>query len=148
MKLSHFLPKNAIHLDVETDSQKSVFKILGSLFSKNESNISDLVVDKLNERERLGSTNVGNGVAIPHTKVKGLKKTQVLFLKLKEGVDFSAPDRQKVDIIFSIIACEDSQSEHLLILSSIAKFVREKSNLIKLRKSKTIDEVSSIFKQT
>ena len=80
--------------------------------------------------------------------MKGLKKTQVLFLKLKEGVDFSAPDRQKVDIIFSIIACEDSQSEHLLILSSIAKFVREKSNLIKLRKSKTIDEVSSIFKQT
>ena len=148
MKLSQFLPKSAIYLDVEIDSQKSVFKVLGSLFSKNESNISDLVVDKLNERERLGSTNVGNGVAIPHTKVKGLKKTQVLFLKLKEGVDFSAPDRQKVDIIFSIIACEDSQSEHLLILSSIAKFVREKSNLMKLRKSKTIDEVSLIFTQT
>ena len=148
MKLSQFLPKNAIHLDVETDSQKSVFKILGELFSKNESNISDLVIDKLNERERLGSTNVGNGVAIPHTKVKGLKKTQVIFLKLKKGVDFSAPDRQKVDIVFSIIACENSESEHLLILSSIAKFVREKSNLKKLRKSKTIDEVSSVFTQT
>ena len=148
MKISQFIPNSAIHLDVETDSQKSVFKILGDLFSKNESNICDLVIDKLNERERLGSTNVGNGVAIPHTKVKGLKKTQVIFLKLKKGVDFSAPDRQKVDIVFSIIACEDSQSEHLLILSSIAKFVREKSNLIELRKSRTIDEVSSIFSQT
>ena len=58
MKLSQFLPKNSIHLDVDTDSQKSVFKILGDLFSKNESNICDLVIDKLNERERLGSVNL------------------------------------------------------------------------------------------
>ena len=67
--------------------------------------------------------------AIPHTKVDGIKETQVIFLKLKNGVDFSASDGKKIDLIFSIIAPENSESDHLLILSSISNFIRKKKKL-------------------
>ena len=126
MKLSEFIYKNFIFIDVQADSKKNVFKILGNIFSKKNKDLSSLIIEKLNERERLGSTSVGNGIAIPHTKVDGIKETQVIFLKLKNGVDFSASDGKKIDLIFSIIAPENSESDHLLILSSISNFIRKK----------------------
>ena len=66
-------------MDVEADSQKNVFKILGNLFAKKNSTLSSKIIDNLNERERLGSTSVGNGVAIPHTKVKDISKHKLFF---------------------------------------------------------------------
>ena len=145
MKLSEFIYKNSIFIDVTADSQKNVFKILGNIFSKKNKNLSSLIVDKLNERERLGSTSVGNGIAIPHTKVNGIKETQVIFLKLKNGVDFSASDGKKIDLIFSIIAPENSESDHLLILSSISNFIRKKQKVDRLRGSTNIDEILFLF---
>ena len=129
MKLSEFIYKNFIFIDVQADSKKNVFKILGNIFSKKNKDLSSLIIDKLNERERLGSTSVGNGIAIPHTKVEGIEETQVIFLKLKNGVDFSASDGKKIDLIFSIIAPENSESDHLLILSSISNFIRKKEKV-------------------
>ena len=93
----------------------------------------------------MGSTSVGNGIAIPHTKVDGIKETQVIFLKLKSGVDFSAPDGKKIDLIFSIIAPENSESDHLLILSSISNFIKKKEKVDRLRGSATIDEIQFLF---
>ena len=145
MKLSEFIFKNSIFIDVQADSQKNVFKILGNNFSKKNKDLSSLIIEKLNERERLGSTSVGNGIAIPHTKVEGIKETQVIFLKLKSGVDFSAPDGKKIDLIFSIIAPENSESDHLLILSSISNFIRKKEKVDRLRGSATIDEIQLLF---
>ena len=145
MKLSEFIYKNSIFIDVQADSQKNVFKILGNTFAKKNKDLSSLIIEKLNERERLGSTSVGNGIAIPHTKVDGIKETQVIFLKLKSGVDFSAPDGKKIDLIFSIIAPENSESDHLLILSSISSFIRKKEKVNRLRGSATIDEIQFLF---
>ena len=145
MKLSEFIYKNSIFINVEAESQKNVFKILGNIFSKKNKALSSRIIDKLNERERLGSTSVGNGIAIPHTKVDGIKKTQVIFLKLKSGVDFSASDGKKIDLIFSIIAPENSESDHLLILSSISNFIRKKQKIDRLRGSATVEEISFLF---
>tara|TARA_B100000073_G_scaffold319803_1_gene299009 strand:+ start:556 stop:1002 length:447 start_codon:yes stop_codon:yes gene_type:complete len=145
MKLSEFIYKNFIFIDVQADSKKNVFKILGNIFSKKNKDLSSLIIDKLNERERLGSTSVGNGIAIPHTKVDGIKETQVIFLKLKNAVDFSASDGKKIDLIFSIIAPENSESDHLLILSSISNFIRKKEKVDRLRGSATINEIQFLF---
>ena len=145
MKLSEFIYKNFIFIDVRADSKKNVFKILGNIFSKKNKDLSSLIIEKLNERERLGSTSVGNGIAIPHTKVDGIKETQVIFLKLKNGVDFSASDGKKIDLIFSIIAPENSESDHLLILSSISNFIRKKEKVERLRGSATINEIQFLF---
>ena len=145
MKLSEFIFKNSIFLDVQADSQKNIFKTLGNIFSKKNKKLSSLIINKLNERERLGSTSVGNGIAIPHTKVEGIKETQVIFLKLKNGVDFSASDGRKIDLVFSIIAPENSESDHLLILSSISNFIRKKQKVDRLRGLTTIDEILFLF---
>ena len=145
MKLSEFINKDSIFLDVHAESQKNVFKILGNIFSKKNKTLSSLIIDKLNERERLGSTSVGNGIAIPHTKIDGINETQVIFLKLKDGVDFSASDGKKIDLVFSIIAPENSESDHLLILSSISNFIRKKQKIERLRGSTNMDEILFLF---
>jgi len=145
MKLSEFISKDSIFLDVHAESQKNVFKILGNIFSKKNKTLSSLIIDKLNERERLGSTSVGNGIAIPHTKIDGINETQVIFLKLKSGVDFSASDGKKIDLVFSIIAPQNSESDHLLILSSISNFIRKKQKIDRLRGSKNMEEVLFLF---
>ena len=145
MKLSEFINKDSIFLDIRAESQKNVFKILGNIFSKKNKTLSSLIIEKLNERERLGSTSVGNGIAIPHTKIDGINETQVIFLKLKDGVDFSASDGKKIDLVFSIIAPENSESDHLLILSSISNFVRKKQNIDRLRGSTNMEEILFLF---
>ena len=145
MKLSEFINKDSIFLDVHAESQKNVFKILGNIFSKKNKTLSSLIIDKLNERERLGSTSVGNGIAIPHTKIDGINETQVIFLKLKDGVDFSASDGKKIDLVFSIIAPENSESDHLLILSSISNFIRKKQKIERLRGSTNMKEILFLF---
>ena len=96
--------------------------------------------------KKAGTTAIGNGVAIPHTKIVGLKKTQVLFIKLKSKIDFSASDEKFVDIIFSIITPETSESEHLLILSSISKFLKKKGCVDHLRKLSSAEEIYKLFK--
>ena len=145
MKLSEFISKDSIFLDVHAESQKNVFKILGNIFSKKNKTLSSLIIEKLNERERLGSTSVGNGIAIPHTKIDGINETQVIFLKLKSGVDFSASDGKKIDLVFSIIAPQNSESDHLLILSSISNFIRKKQKIDRLRGSTNMEEILFLF---
>ena len=79
MKLHEFISLNSIFVNVDVDSKKNVFKTVASFFEKKNPQLSGIITEKLNERERLGTTAIGNGVAIPHTKIDGLKKTQVLF---------------------------------------------------------------------
>ncbi len=148
MKFIEFLSLESIFIDIEADSKKNVFKILGNLFAKKNAPLASIIINRLNERERLGSTSVGNGVAIPHTKVEELKKTMVIFLKLRNGVDFTADDNKDVDLVFSIVAPESSQSEHLLILSSISNFLRKKSNIDSLRKLESAMEIYSLLSKS
>ena len=148
MKFTEFLSLESIFVDIEADSKKNVFKILGNLFAKKNASLASTIINRLNERERLGSTSVGNGVAIPHTKVGELKKTMVIFLKLQNGVDFAAEDDKNVDLVFSIIAPESSQSEHLLILSSISNFLRKKSNVDDIRKLESAEEIYSLLSKS
>ena len=134
MKLVEFISQKNIYNAVDTDSKKNLFKKISKILVADDINITSLINEKLNERERIGSTGEGNGVAIPHAKIKSLKSTKVIFLKLVKPIDFSSPDGKDVDIVFSIIAPENSESEHLLILSSISKFLKKRDALSRLRK--------------
>jgi len=145
MKLHEFISLNSIFVGVNVDSKKNVFKTVANFFEKKNPELSGKITEKLNEREKLGTTAVGNGVAIPHTKIEGLKKTQVLFIKLNTKIDFSASDEKFVDIIFSIITPETSRSEHLLILSAISNFLKKKGCIEKLRKLDSAEEIYKLF---
>ena len=134
-----------IYLEVDVDSKKALFKEIGKIAEKKIKVESVKIIEKLNKREMLGSTGVGQGAAIPHTKIEGISKTIVLFLKLKNSIDFSSPDKRNVDLIFAIITPEDTQSEHLLILSSISNFLKKDGNLEKLRSLNDANNTMKIF---
>ena len=89
MKLIEFIRPDSIYVDVDVDSKKNLFKQISSIVYKNDLQKGSTIIEKLNERERLGSTGVGNGVAIPHSKINTIKRTKVIFLKLKSAIDFS-----------------------------------------------------------
>ena len=145
MKLHEFIPLNSIFINVDVDSKKNAFKVIANFFEKKNPSLMGQITEKLNERERLGTTTIGNGVAIPHTKVNGLEKTQVLFIRFSSKVDFSAADEKMVDMVFSIIAPETCQSEHLLILSSISNFLKKNDSIEKIRKQKTAEDIYKLF---
>ena len=145
MKLHEFIPLNSIFINVDVDSKKNAFKVIANFFEKKNPSLMGQITEKLNERERLGTTTIGNGVAIPHTKVNGLEKTQVLFIRFSSKVDFSAADEKMVDMVFSIIAPETCQSEHLLILSSISNFLKKKDSIERIRKQKTAEDIYKLF---
>ena len=145
MKLSEFIHLRSIFLDVDVDSKKNLFKEVGKSLEKLEKINSADIVEKLNKRERLGSTGVGNGAAIPHAKINNLKKTEVFFYKLIKPIEFSSPDELPVDLIFVIVTPESSQSEHLLMLSSISSFLKNKKAVLSLRKEKNLGEILKVF---
>ena len=145
MKLNEFMTLSSIYLEVDVDSKKALFKEIGKIAEKKIKVESVKIIEKLNKREMLGSTGVGQGAAIPHTKIEGISKTIVLFLKLKNSIDFASPDKRNVDLIFAIITPEDTQSEHLLILSSISNFLKKDGNLEKLRSLNDANNTMKIF---
>jgi PTS system nitrogen regulatory IIA component len=94
------------------------------------------IFEALLQRERLGSTGLGHGIAIPHGKLKGLKRIVGLFARLPEAVDFEAVDGEKVDIVFLLLAPEGAGADHLKALARISRLLREGSAVEKLRACK------------
>ena len=147
MKLIEFIDIDSILVDVNVDSKKNLFKLISNKFSNNNLEASSKIIEKLNERERLGSTGIGDGVAIPHSKVNLFDNTKVMFLKLKSAIDFSSSDNKNVDLVFAILAPKDCQSEHLLVLSSISSFLKKKSSLSKLRSLKKPSQIYNLLEK-
>lgn len=147
MKIVEFIKPDSIYVDVDVDSKKNLFKQISNIFSKEDSDKGSVIIEKLNERERLGSTGIGNGVAIPHSKINSIEKTKVIFLKLKSAIDFSASDKIDVDLVFVILAPKNCQSEHLLVLSSISSFLRKKSTIQRLRDLNKPIDIHNFFKK-
>ena len=145
MRMYDILSINSIRSNVKSANKKQLLQDIANIASEQIGIPSMNIARSLQQREILGPTGMGNGIAIPHTKINGINKTQVIFLKLKNGVDFSASDGVKIDLVFSIIAPENSESDHLLILSSISNFIRKKQKVERLRGSTTIDEILFLF---
>ena len=120
MKISDIIPLKNIFLDINASSKKALFKLISKKISIRFKIDQNEILDNLNQREKLGSTGIGNGIAIPQSKIKGIKKLFSLFLRSKSLIDFSSSDTKGVDIIFVIIAPEHATTEHLLALSEIS----------------------------
>ena len=146
MKFTEFLSLESIFVDIEADSKKNVFKILGNLFAKKNASLASTIINRLNERERLGSTSVGNGVAIPHVKIRGLTKICGFFSSLERPIDFEAADKQPVDLIFTLLAPENNKgTEHLKALAMVSRVFNDKNIRAKLRSSENTDSLFAIL---
>ena len=123
MNLAEILTADRVQLDVEATSKKRVLEAAAGLLAQTSASLSLRgVCDCLTARERLGSTGLGHGVALPHGRFAGLDDTIGAFLRIRQGVDFDAPDNQPVDLVFALLGPGESTEEHLQVLAQIAEF--------------------------
>lgn len=125
--IAKLLPPSNILLDLDVTSKKRVFEQAGLLFENNQGIARSTVFDSLFARERLGSTGLGQGVAIPHGRIKGLKDAVGAFVRLSNPVPFDAPDGKPVNLAFVLLVPEQATERHLQILSELAQMFSDKT---------------------
>jgi len=125
-RLSRLLPASNVLLDFPASSKKRVFEQAGLIFENNQSIERAKVFDSLFARERLGSTGLGQGVAIPHGRIKGLKDAVAAFVRVAEPVPFDAPDGQPVSLMVFLLVPEQATQQHLEVLSELAQMLSDK----------------------
>jgi PTS system nitrogen regulatory IIA component len=123
--LTNLFTLDCIALDNPAKNRADAFAAAGELFAKRIGIDSDVVVGFLNAREELGSTALGAGVAIPHGRVKGLKQPTAAMMRLKEPIEFAAPDGEPVSTLIFLLVPEKATQQHLEILSSIAQLLSD-----------------------
>lgn len=124
--VAKLLPPANIVLDLEVSSKKRMFEQAGLLFENNQGIARSLVFESLFARERLGSTGLGQGVAIPHGRIKGLRDPVGAFVRLKTPVAFDAPDGKPVTLVFVLLVPEQATEQHLQILSELAQMFSDR----------------------
>ncbi|MBM2829593.1 MAG: sugar transporter subunit [Gammaproteobacteria bacterium] len=134
MHISEILTPERILCNIDTNSKKGALQELSRLLANTSQTLTCTeIFDCLNARERLGSTGLGNGIAIPHGRLKHADKPVAAFLKLKSGVDYDALDQQPVDLLFALLVPEGSTKQHLQILARLAEMFCNDSLLNHLR---------------
>lgn len=146
MQISDILSLDCILSNVDCHSKKDTLDTLAKTIAASDSGTSQTeVFDCLIARERLGSTGLGNGIAIPHGRLKQGKKTLAAFLQLETAVDYDAIDKLPVDLLFALIVPEESTEEHLQTLAKLAEMFSDPSIVNKLRRANTSEEIYSIL---
>lgn len=146
MQLSELINVNRIRCDVDVQSKKRALEELSNLITQDQDQLSSAdIFDSLISRERLGSTGVGYGVAIPHGRIKNCKDITGAFIQLTQGIDFDAMDNQPVDMLFALAVPEESTDEHLQVLALLASMFNDESFREKLHQSKNEEETYQLL---
>lgn len=125
--VAKLLSPSHVVLDLQASSKKRLFEQAGLLFENQDAIGRSLVFDSLFARERLGSTGLGQGVAIPHGRIKGLKEALGAFFRLAQPVPFDAPDGNPVNLVFVLLVPEKATEKHLQLLSELAQMFSDKT---------------------
>lgn len=133
MNIGDLLSVDSIVADFRVSSKKQAIQSLARQIAANAGVDDRLVFDKLLERERLGSTGVGKGVAIPHARIEGLPRITGFFAKLANPIDFDSVDDRPVDLVFMLLAPEEAGADHLRALASVSRLLRDDAMCNKLR---------------
>jgi PTS system nitrogen regulatory IIA component len=134
IQLSQVLSAEQTYMESFGASKKRILQTLAERLSQTLDNVSDLeLFDQLIARERLGSTGIGSGVAVPHCRLDGLKEPIAALVKIPEPVDFDAIDKAPVDLIFTLVVPSEATDEHLQLLASVVERVHNPDNLSRIR---------------
>lgn len=145
MHLADFLDTDAIKTALPGGNKRSLMKQLAELAAQRLGLDSSTILAGLNEREQLGSTGFGQGVAIPHAKVEGLDRIYGLFARLGEPVDYKAIDGRRVDLVFLLLSPPDAGAEHLKALAAISRVTRDAATLERLRGARSRDALAALL---
>jgi PTS system nitrogen regulatory IIA component len=135
MEVRDFLAPEAVVIDLAAASKKQVLQALAQRIARIAHQDERTVFDVLLERERLGTTGVGKGIAIPHGKIASLDRIYGLFARLKPPVEFEAMDNDPVDLVFLLLAPAAAGADHLKALARVSKLLRNPAQCEKLRKA-------------
>lgn len=133
MDIAKILKPEAVRVLAGMTSKKRLFQDLGEVAAAVYGLNAGVAVDGLLERESLGPTGVGHGIALPHARLEGLDRIVGIFVRLEKPMDFDSVDRQPVDLIFTLFAPKDSGVEHLKALALISRTMRDAGVCAKLR---------------
>ena len=145
MPLTDFLVPEAVLPQLKASSKKQLLRELadhaGAVFSLESRSIFEALL----QRERLGSTGIGKGIAIPHGKFKDLPKLYGLFARLEKPIDFEALDHEHVDLVFLLLAPENAGADHLKALAKVARVLRDPGTVQALRQSRDADALYALL---
>jgi PTS system nitrogen regulatory IIA component len=143
--LSGILSINDVNASLSVSNKKALFQQVALAASKQTGLSSKSIVAALNERERLGSTGFGGGVAIPHGKIPGLARVFGYFARLSQPVDFQAVDNMPVDLVFLLLSPPDAGADHLKALASVSRALRDRQTVAKLRGARSKDAIFAVL---
>lgn len=133
MELTTLLSPSAIRVISHQSSKKRLFQDIGDVVSGAYGLNASVAIDGLQERESLGPTGVGHGIALPHARLQELEKIIGVFLRLEKPLDYDSVDRQPVDLVFALFAPKDSGVDHLKALALVSRTMRDAAVCAKLR---------------
>lgn len=146
-RLASILPASQVLVGVDATSKKRAFEEVGLLFENLHGLSRALITDSLFARERLGSTGLGHGVAIPHGRIKGLKAPMAAVLQLAQPIGFDAPDEQPVGLLIFLLVPEAATQKHLEILSEIAELLSDAELRERIKSAASVDELHGTIAQ-
>ncbi|MBP8867001.1 MAG: PTS IIA-like nitrogen regulatory protein PtsN [Propionivibrio sp.] len=144
-QIAQLLSIENIVLDLDVTSKKRVFEHAGLLFENHQGIARSTVFDSLFAREKLGSTGLGLGIAIPHGRIKGLKEATGALLRLRTPVPFDSPDGKPVSLLFVLLVPEHANEQHLQILSELAERFSDRNCREALAKAESAEAVLEIL---
>jgi len=145
MQLADFLDFDSIKTGLPGGSKKVLLQQLASLAGQRLDMDPAAVLASISEREQLGSTGFGHGVAIPHGKVEGLRQIYCMFARLSEAVDYKAIDGRPVDLVFLLLSPPDAGAEHLKALAAISRVTRNAVTLEQMRGARSRDALAAVL---
>lgn len=142
MNVADILGPDAVRASLKVQSKKRLFQEIAQIVAETYKLDEQKTLDALLERENLGPTGVGHGVAIPHARIPDIKSVIGVFLRLDQAVDFESVDRKPVDLVFVLLAPNAAGAEHLKALARISRTLRDETLCSKLRST---DDVSALY---
>jgi len=145
MAISALLSPQKIFIDTAVSSKKKLLELIADIAADQTQLSESIIYTNLLNRERLGSTGLGQGFAVPHARLPDLEKTVGCFFRLKQPVNFESPDNRPVDLVFTIIIPQEATEEHLLILSSLARIFSDADICQAIREATSKEEIQRII---
>jgi PTS system nitrogen regulatory IIA component len=146
-QIADLLPATNILLDLDAGTKSRLFDAVGGLFESQRGLVRASVVDSLMAREKLGSTGLGQGIAIPHGRIKGLKTALGAFVRLRSPIAFDAPDGKPVGQVFVLLVPEHATEQHLQLLSELAQMFSERRFREQIANAPDTSRLHALFAQ-
>ena len=148
-RIGTILERGGISLGLQVTSKKKLLEHVAEMFAQRLSQLdAGQIFTTLIDRERLGSTGIGHGVALPHGRIEGLDEVVGFFLQLEEPIDFDAADHLPVNIVFALLVPQDATEEHLKLLADLAAIFRDDEKRENLLQATDISQIRDIFDAT